>query len=146
MCCFGCPIELVSDQGTHYVNEVIATLTNHYAIVHKKSTVYYPQANGLAESTNKTLQNILRKIINENQTDWDQKLQSALWAYRTSYKTSIGSTPFRLAYGLEAVMPIEFMIPSFRIQARERLNECDSEAERVQCLLQLEEHRIEIMH
>jgi hypothetical protein len=146
LCRFGCPIELVSDQGTHFINEVIATLTSHYAIVHKKSTVYYPQANGLAESTNKTLQNILRKIVNENRTDWDQKLQSALWAYRTSYKTSIGSTPFRLAYGLEAVMPIEFTIPSLRIQVRERLNERDSEAKRVQYLLQLEEQRIESMH
>jgi hypothetical protein len=43
LCRFGCPIELMSDQGTHFINEVIATLTSHYAIVHKKSTVYYPQ-------------------------------------------------------------------------------------------------------
>ena len=49
--------------------------------VHKRSTPYYPQANGLAKSTNKTLQHILRKIVNENQTDWDMKLHSALWAY-----------------------------------------------------------------
>jgi hypothetical protein len=67
----GCPIKLVSDQGTHLINEVIATLTSHYAIIHKKSTVYYPQANGLVESTKKTLQNIFRKIVNENRTDWD---------------------------------------------------------------------------
>ena len=53
---------------------VIYGLTKHYAMIHKKSTSYYPHANGLAESTNKTLQNILKKIVNDNHTDWDTKL------------------------------------------------------------------------
>ena len=106
-CRFGCAIELVSDQVTHFIYKVIYEL-NYYAVVYKKSTPYYPQANGLAESTNKTMQMILKKIVNENQIDWDQKLHSALWAYRTSYKAMIRSTPFQMAFGLEAVMPIEF--------------------------------------
>ena len=88
-CRYGCPIELISDQGGHFLGQVVESLTTFYAVVHKRSTPYYPQANGLAESTNKTLQNILRKIVNENRTDWDTKLHSALWAYRTAYKTSI---------------------------------------------------------
>ena len=144
-CRFGCPIELISDQGSHFLNSVVRELTLHYAVVHKKSTPYYPQANGLAESTNKTLQNILRKIVNENRTDWDTKLHSALWAYRTSYKTSIQSTPFRLAFGLEAVMPVEFQVPSLRIQIRERLPEKQSEHARLQQLLELGEIRVHSM-
>ena len=88
-CRFCCSIKLISDQGSHFLNVVIHDLTAHYAVVHKKSTLYYPQANGLAESTNKTLQNVLKKIVNEHRTNWDTKLHSALWAYRTSYKTSI---------------------------------------------------------
>ena len=122
-CRFGCPIELVRDQGTHFINKIVHELSTYYAVVHKKSTPYYPQANGLAESTNKTLQTILKMIVNENRTDWDQKLHSALWAYRTLYKTSIKSTPFRMAFGLEVVMPVEFQIPTLRIQAPEKLNE-----------------------
>ena len=60
ICCrFGGPIELVSDQGTHYINKIVHELSTYYAVVHKKSTPYHPQANGLAESTNKTLQMIL---------------------------------------------------------------------------------------
>ena len=114
-------------------------------MVHKKSTPYYPQANGLTESTNKTLQMILKKIVNENRTDWDQKLNSALWAYRTSYKTSIKSTPFRMAFGLEAVMPIEFQVPTLRIQATERLDELQSEQIRKEGLLMLEESQIQAM-
>ena len=141
-CRYGCPIELISDQGGHFLGQVVESLTSFYAVVHKRSTPYYPQANGLAESTNKTLQNILRKIVNENRTDWDTKLQSALWAYRTTYKTSIRTTPFRLAFGLEAVMPIEFQIPSLRIQVKERLSETESERIRLKTLMELEENRI----
>ena len=85
---------------------------------------------------------ILKKIINENRTHWDQKLNSALWAYRTSYKTSIKFTPFRMTFGLEAVMPIEFQVLTLRIQATERLDELQLEQIRKEGLLLLEESRI----
>ena len=145
LCRFGCPIELISDQGGHFLNAVIDGLTHHYAVVHKKSTSYYPQENGLAESTNKTLQIILRKTMNEHQTDWDTKLSSALWAYQTSFKTSVQATPFHLAYGLEAVISVEFQIPSLRIQVKERMSEEASEQVRLQQLLALGETRVHNM-
>ena len=47
--------------------------------------------------------------------DWDWKLVSALWAYRITFKVTTNQTPFRLAYGQEAVVPLEFMVPSLRI-------------------------------
>jgi hypothetical protein len=94
--------------------------------------VYYPEGNGLAESTNKTLQTILWKIVEANRTDWDRKLHSALWTYWTSYKTSIRSTLFRMAFGLEAVMPTEFIVPSLRIKLEHKLNESKSEHARVE--------------
>ena len=97
-------MKLVSNQGTHFINKIIHELSIYYVVLHKKGTPYYPQANGLAESTNKTLQMILKKIVNGNRTDWDHKLISALWAYRTSYKMVIKSTPLRMTFGLEAVM------------------------------------------
>ena len=77
--------------------------------------------------------------------DWDQKLNSGLWAYRTLYKTSIKSTPFRLAFGLEAIMPIEFQIPKLQVQATERLDELQSEQSRKATLLLLEEEQIQAM-
>ena len=100
-------------------------------MVHKKSTLYYPKANGLAESTNKTLQNILQKIVNENRTDWD-----------TSFKTSVQATPFRLAYGLGAVMPVEFQISSLGIQVNDRMREGASEQVCLQQLLTLGETHV----
>ena len=139
-CRYGCPIELISDQGGNFLGQVVESLTSFYVVVHKRSTPYYPQANGLAISTNKTLQNNLRNIVNENRTDWDTKLQSALWAYRTTYKTSIRTTPFWLAFGLEAVMPVEFQILSLRIQVKERMSEKELERIRLATLCKLEEN------
>jgi hypothetical protein len=77
-----------------------------------------------------------------NKTDWDRKLHSAFRAYQTSYKISILSTSFWMAFGLEAVMPSEFIVPSLRIQSEYRLNESASEQARVEQLLRLEEDRI----
>ena len=88
-CQFDYPIELVTDQGGQVLNAVIHGLTNHYVVIHKKSTPYCPQVKGLVESTNKTI-----LIINENRTDWDTKFHSTIWAYCTSFKTSNHSIPF----------------------------------------------------
>ncbi|MCO5605726.1 hypothetical protein L7F22_059910 [Adiantum nelumboides] len=114
---FGCPIELVSDRGTHFLNEVIQELTKTHMILHKKSTAYHPQANGQAKSSNKILVKILKKIVQEDHKDWDLKLDLALWSFRTAFKVTTGMTPFKLVYGLEAVVPMEFVVPSLRVSA-----------------------------
>ena len=80
--------------------------------------------------------------MNENRTDWDTKLSSALWAYQTSFKTSVQATPFHLAYGLEAVISVEFQIPSLRIHVKERMSEEASEQIHLQQLLALGETRV----
>ena len=140
---FGCPIELVSDQGGHFFNKVIRKLTNLHLIIHKKSTVHYPQANGQAESSNKILLRIIKKIVSKNKYDWDQKLDSALWAFRTTIKVSTGFTPFKLVYGLEAVVPMEFLVPSLRIAAENKLSPADLVNHRFDQLLELEEDRLQ---
>ncbi|MCO5582245.1 hypothetical protein L7F22_036137 [Adiantum nelumboides] len=112
---YGLPIEIVSDRGTHFINEVIEQLLDEFMVIHRKSTPYHPQANGQAESTNKILVTILTEIVSESRADWDQKLHSALWAYRVAYKTSIGTTPFNMVYGIQAILPLEFLIPTLRI-------------------------------
>ncbi|MCO5575069.1 hypothetical protein L7F22_028866 [Adiantum nelumboides] len=116
---FGCTFEIVSDSGTHFMNEVIKELTSNFMISHHKSTPYYPQANGQAESTNKTLISVLTKIVEAHRTDWDLKLTSALWAHQTAYKVAINCTPFKMVYGQEVVMPWEFVIPSLRVASQE---------------------------
>lgn len=141
ICRFGCPIELISDRGKHFLNDTIEVLTRDYMIVHKKSSPYYPRGNGQAEATNKTICKILTKVCEKHRTDWDKKLNIALWSYRTAYKVTTQHTPFNLVYGLEAVVPLEYQVPSLRVAIEERLGDLDSLQERLNRLNQLEEQR-----
>ena len=119
---FGCPLQIISDQGSHFLNEVIAHLLGEFMVTHRKSSPYYPRCNGQAESSNKVLcVTVLTKIIAASRSDWSTKLQAAMWAFRTSYNVATRHTPFNLVlYGQEAVLPIEFLVPSLRIVVQER--------------------------
>ena len=85
---YGCLKELVSDRGTHFVNDVIKKLTKKYKIKHRLTSPYHPRANGQTEKTNEILCKIVTKTVQNSMTDWDSKLLDALWAYRTTYKVS----------------------------------------------------------
>ncbi|XP_048503037.1 uncharacterized protein LOC125498797 [Beta vulgaris subsp. vulgaris] len=60
---------------------------------------YDPQSSGQAEISNREVKLILDKTVNQCRKDWSSKLNGALWAYRTAYKTPIGMTPYKLVYG-----------------------------------------------
>jgi hypothetical protein len=138
---FGCPKELISDRGTHFLNSTIEALTTKYLIKHRKTSPYHPRANGQTEKTNGLLCQILTKTISGSATDWDDKLWSALWAYRTAYKVTTQFTPFQLVYGQEAILPIEFEIPSLRVAIENRLGDEDSLKARLYALEALDEKR-----
>jgi hypothetical protein len=78
---FGCPSTIVTDQGTHFINDEIKYITNHFILKHTSSIVYYPQGNGQAESTNKVFGTLLTKLVNENKNDWDEHLSTFLFSY-----------------------------------------------------------------
>ena len=84
---------------------------------------------------------ILTKIVEASRRDWEHKLTVALWAYRIAYKVATHCTSFSLAFGLEAVMPMEYLVPSLRVVVRERLTE-ESLTKRLVDLEQLEETRL----
>ena len=64
---------------------------------------------------NKILCTTLTKIVENSRTDWELKLHSALWAYWVAFKTDIGSTPFNMVYGLDAILSMEFLLPTLRV-------------------------------
>ena len=66
---------------------------------------------------------ILTKTVEANRGNWEHKLTAELWAYRTAYKAIMHYTSFSLAFGLEAVMPMEYLLPSLRVAVRKRLIE-----------------------
>ena len=84
-------------------------------ITHKRSAPYHPQTNGLAERTNKTLCTTLTKVVSKSRSDWAEKLHSVLWAYQITYKTAIGVTPFELVFGLNAITPLDYLVPTLRV-------------------------------
>nr|GFB57507.1 reverse transcriptase domain-containing protein [Tanacetum cinerariifolium] len=72
-----------------------------------QSQAYHPQTSGQVEVTNCGLKRILERMVGENHASWSDKLEDALWAFRTAFKTSIGCTPYRLVYGKACHLPLE---------------------------------------
>ncbi|GJS40731.1 reverse transcriptase domain-containing protein [Tanacetum coccineum] len=92
---FGAPRAIISDRGTHFCNDQFTKVMLKYGVTHRLSTAYHPQTSGQVEVSNRGLKRILERSIGENRTSWSDKLDDALWAFRTAYKTPIGCTPYK---------------------------------------------------
>ena len=95
------------DEGSHLCNRIFASLLGRYNVRHVKSLLYHPQSNGQAEISNKEIKSIFEKIANSSIKDWSRKLNDAIWAYRTAFKTPIGMSHFRLIYGKSCYLLVE---------------------------------------
>nr|GEZ75297.1 reverse transcriptase domain-containing protein [Tanacetum cinerariifolium] len=104
---FGTPKAIISDRGTHFWNDQFSRVMAKYGVAHRLSTTYHPQTSGQVEVTNRGLKRILERTVGENRALWSDKLEDALWAFRTAYKTSIDCTPYRLVYGKACHLPYE---------------------------------------
>ena len=101
-------------------------MCERYGIQFHHSSPYYPQGNGQAEATNKTLIKILKKTCESHKfSDWPEKLIDALWAYRTSIWTPIGQTPYALTFRMEAMLPYKIFLPSLRVQLDQEMSESE---------------------
>ena len=107
ICRHGCPTIIVSDNGKPFVSKLIQQVCRNFSIIHKTTTPYNPQSNGLIERFNKTLGQILQKRTEEEKDDWDLYLPATLFTYRTIKQESTKSTPFFLMYGYEPKTPFD---------------------------------------
>nr|GEW59729.1 reverse transcriptase domain-containing protein [Tanacetum cinerariifolium] len=104
---FGTPRAIISDRGTHFCNDQFAKVMLKFGVTYRLATLYHPQTSSQVEVSNRSLKHILERTIGENHTSWSNKLDDALWAFRTAYKTPIGCTPYKLVYRKACHIPIE---------------------------------------
>nr|GEZ84968.1 reverse transcriptase domain-containing protein [Tanacetum cinerariifolium] len=101
------PRAIISDHETHFCNDKFAKVMSKYGVTHRLATAYHPQTTGQVEVSNQGLKRILERTVGEKRASWSEKLDDALWDFRTAYKTPIGCTLYKLVYGKSCHLPIE---------------------------------------
>ncbi|CAL2224572.1 unnamed protein product [Prunus armeniaca] len=114
ICCrFGIPYAIITDNGRQFDSELFRQFYIRLKINMFFASPAHPQSNGQVEAINKIIKKLLKRQLDNAKGAWPEKLLEALWAIRTSYRTSTGETPFSLAFGSEAVVPMEIGEPSY---------------------------------
>ena len=116
ICRFGLPHTIITDNGTQFDNAAFDEFCEKWKIRNLRTSPYHPQANGQVEAVNKIIKHHLKTKLGECKGEWPELLPEVLWAYRTTTRTSTGETPFSLAFGVDAVVPVEIQVPSYRIE------------------------------
>nr|GEY44836.1 reverse transcriptase domain-containing protein [Tanacetum cinerariifolium] len=104
---FGTPRAIISDPSTHFCNDQFVMVMLKYGVTHRLATAYHPQTSGQVEVSNRGLKRILKRTVGENRASWVDKLDEALWAFRTAFKTPIGCTSYKLVYEKACHLPIK---------------------------------------
>ncbi|XP_075076689.1 uncharacterized protein LOC142163316 [Nicotiana tabacum] len=117
-------IRQAQDNAANLNSHMMKEVCEQFKIEHRNSTPYRPKANEAVEAANKNIKKILRKMV-QGSRQWNEKLPFALLGYRITVRTSVGTTPYLLVYGTEAVIPAEVEIPSLRIIVEVRIEDID---------------------
>jgi hypothetical protein len=108
---FGALSKITTNNAKAFSSLALVEFGFKCGIILSHSSNYYPQGNGLAESSNKNLMNIIKKVVEEKKKAWDRKINYALWEDRITTNTSTGKIPFEIIYGLEAKLHVNLQIP-----------------------------------
>ena len=113
---FGIPHTIIADNGPQFDSIAFRNFCSELNIRNSYSIPRYPQSNGQAEVTNKTLITALKKRLEQAKGKWVEELPDVLWAYQTTPGRPIGNTLFALAYGMDAIIPTEIGLPTIRTE------------------------------
>ena len=116
---FGVPRNLITTNATAFKSKKIIEFCFKYHIQLGHSIAYNTEGNGLAESSNKSLMRINKKLLQDNKKAWHTKLTHALWADKISLKKSIGTSPFQLVYGSKVIFPNSPSFPVMKLLQEE---------------------------
>ena len=108
----GSPRYLISDRGKAFLSRMLAQVMNMCHTIHRRTTSYHPQCNGLTERLNHTLADMLSMYVNKDHNNWDTILPFVTYAYNTSVQATTGFTPFRLVFARKAVTPLDALLTS----------------------------------
>lgn len=107
---FCIPETITKDQGSVFVGQKMQEFTSETGFRLVTSTPYYAQANGQVEVANKVILSLIRKHVSKKPKNWHKTLDQIIWACRTSPKEATNSTPFRLTFGHDAILPVEICL------------------------------------
>ena len=105
-----CPNMILTDQGREFCNQIMKYVTSKLCIHKIRTTPYHPEGKGRVEGLNHVLNDVIAKVVNSNQGDWDEHLSAALSAIRTSVNDSSRHSPFFLLYGRDPVLPMDTLL------------------------------------
>ncbi|MCO5600044.1 hypothetical protein L7F22_054152 [Adiantum nelumboides] len=143
---FGTPLEIVSDNGLGFRKGLLTEVCEELNTSHRHSTPYYPQSNGLVEKANGIIACIIKKMVESKPKRWDNFLDGAIYAYRTTYGDATQFIPLHLVYGQEILQPIELNIPTIKHTGRQEQNNDEAWFDRLLSLVELEWKREEAYH
>jgi len=121
---FGVPQKIITDNGTQFESEEFKGFCGKYKIQKSFAAVAHPQVNGQVEAVNKIIKSTIKKRLEKANGGWVDELSLALWAYRTTHKSATRHTPFSLAFGSKAMIPVELEVPT---QRRIHFNQAENE-------------------
>nr|KYP61955.1 Pro-Pol polyprotein [Cajanus cajan] len=113
---FVIPQTITTDQGTLFTGRKVAQYAESRGIKLITSTPYYAQANGQVEAANKVVIGLIKKHISNRPRNWHETLVQILWAYRNSPRDATKTTPYKLVYGHDAILPLDINLQSIHMQ------------------------------
>jgi transposase InsO family protein len=107
---FGCPKQILSDQGPEFTSQLLVELCKNLRVDKVRTSAYKASTNGAVERLHKTINEMLGKVVAEQQKDWDLWVPIVMAAYRASPHSATKVSPNRLVLGRETVMPIDIVL------------------------------------